>query len=86
MRQIPIYQDNNEFRREIKRSGDGKVPPLIGKALAEVPVTASILVGERSREFGGGLAGTGYVMDAGRAIGSVSIGPEDVKRGVLIVK
>ena len=86
MRQIPIHRNNQAFSAEMKRSGNGKVPPIAGAALASIPIGATILIGDRSPDFGGGLASTGYVMVGGKAIGSVGVDSTDVQRGWLTVQ
>jgi hypothetical protein len=86
MPQIPIHRNNQAFSIEMKRSGNGKVPIIAGGALAGIPMGASILIGDRSPDFGGGLASIGYVMVGGKAIGSVGVDATDVQRGWLTVK
>jgi hypothetical protein len=86
MRRLHIYRDNRAFLIEMQRSGNGKVPPIMPNEGASLPVNASVLVGDRSPSFGGGLAATGYVMVSGKAIGSVSVSPSEVARGYLEFK
>lgn len=83
MRRIPVRRDNRRFQVEMTRSGEGKVQPLLGKALQAVPAVAEILIGDRTPAYGGGLASIGYVMVGGRAIGSASVDKADVERGWL---
>jgi len=86
MQRLHIYRDNPAFLAETQRSGNGKVTPILPNGVATLPVGASVLAGDRSADFGGGLAATGYVMVAGRAIGTVSVSPSDVARGYLELK
>lgn len=73
-------------KKELLRSGNGKVPPLVPNDLAMLPAGAFILIGDRSPNFGGDLASTGYVMHIGRVIGTVSVSASDVERGALDVR
>lgn len=86
MRRVPIHRNNAAFRSEQLRSGNGRVPPIAANSLSKLPGAASILIGDRSADFGGGLASTGYVMVAGKAVGTVAVSAADVQRGALEVK
>jgi hypothetical protein len=86
MRTLKIQRDNWVFKKEMLRSGNGKVPPLTPHDLAMLPAGAFILIGDRSPNFGGGLASTGYAMHIGKAVGTVSVSASDVERGALDVR
>ena len=83
MRTIRIVVDTPMFQAEAKRSGNAAVPPINPWEMATLPHGVTILTGNKSREFGGGPSGTGYVMQAGKATHSVGISQSDVRSGQL---
>jgi hypothetical protein len=83
MREITVKFDTPRFHVEIKRSGEGKVPPIWPPKLAQLPLNAYVLIGERTSEMGGGVAGTGYVMLNGKAVYSISVSEKDVRNGLI---
>ena len=85
MRQLSVRRDDVAFQAEVRRSGNGKVPPASIGGAAVIPPGATVLVGDRSPQFGGGLASTGYVMHAGKAVASIAVSATDVQRGWLTI-
>lgn len=85
MKQLTVKVDTQAFQAEMKRSGNGKVPVLGPANSASVPITAFVLIGERTAAMGGGMAGTGYVMQNGKATHSVSVAMSDVHNGFIRV-
>jgi hypothetical protein len=86
MRTIPIFRNNSVFWAEQKRSGSGKVPLIMPNALAKLPANASILIGDRTADFGGGLSSIGYVMVSGNAVGTIPVNASEVQCSFLEVK
>jgi hypothetical protein len=86
MRNIPVRRDNHAFQTEQIRSGNGKVPLVNPNVLATLPASATVLIGDRTAKFGGGLAATGYVMVGGKAIATIPVSSTDVARASLEVK
>jgi hypothetical protein len=85
MRDVRITMDTLKFQSELKRAGNGKAQPISPTELAKLPEGTYILVGNKTREMGGGLSGTGYVMQNGRATHSINLSSSDVSRGSLRV-
>ena len=83
MKQLSIKVNTQDFQIEMKRSGNGKVPPLSPASAATLPMTAFVLIGERSSDMGGGMAGTGYVIQNGKAIYSLAVSASDIRNGVV---
>jgi hypothetical protein len=83
MRQLTIRVDTPAFQAEMKRSGNGKVPPIRPSEIGMLSPTAYILIGDRTPEMGGGLAGTGYVIQNGKATHSIAVNAADVHRRLL---
>ena len=81
MRQVLIVSNDAVFRAERRRASG--LPAI---AHDQLPAHVSIQVGKRSRLFGGGPTRSGYVMQAGKAIGTIAVKVSDVKRGALEVK
>jgi hypothetical protein len=80
MRQVLIVSNNPVFQTERRRA---RALPAIDND--QLPAEISILVGKRSLLFGGGPTRRGYVMHAGRAIGTTAVKLRDVKRGAMMV-
>lgn len=83
MRTIRIIVDTPKFQEEMKRSGNGAVLPITAAQLAALPQGVTILTGNNTPKFGGGVSGTGYVIQAGKATHSVGLHASDVHNGQL---
>ncbi len=83
MKQLSVRINTQAFQAEMKRSGNGRVPPLNIGNTAGVPTAAYVLVGERTAAMGGGMAGTGYVIQNGKATHSIAVSASDIRAGVI---
>ena len=81
MRKIPIEYATPKFQAEFKRSSNGRVPPIFRNTPGSIPSGSTILIGDRTKEYGNGLASTGYVMLNGKPLGSVAVEHAEVTRG-----
>lgn len=50
-----------------------------------IPSDAYVLIGNKSAEYGGGLAGTGYVMSRNEFQGTIPISATDVMLGYILL-
>jgi hypothetical protein len=85
MRQITIKVDTPSFQAEIKKSGNGKVQVIKPAELKQLPAGAYILVGNKTPDFGGGLASSGYIVQNGKVTHSVGLKASDVHQGSIRV-
>jgi hypothetical protein len=53
--------------------------------LKSLPIGAYILIGNKTPNFGGGLAGSGFVVQNGKVTHSVGVNASDVHQGLLRV-
>ncbi|MFL6575198.1 MAG: hypothetical protein ACJ8MR_01160 [Povalibacter sp.] len=83
MRQYLVVSNNDAFVAEKRRS---EVASLARRELAALPMAASILVGDRRGLFSRMRPWQGYVMLGAKAIGTVTVTPQEVRRGWLEVK
>ena len=85
MRQLRIEVDDRKFQAEMKRSGNGAVPLIGPRDMALLSPSVTILIGNRTPAMGGGLAGTGYVMQNGKATHSIAVSPSDVQKRFMMI-
>jgi hypothetical protein len=87
MKRVPIYRNDPAYLLELRRSGDGRVPPMKPVEVAQLSGDVYVLVGARSSDAReSGLAATGYVMVSNKAVGSVPVTALEVQCAVLNVK
>jgi hypothetical protein len=83
MRDIEVIVDTDKFQAEMKRSGNGAVPPIQLEQLAAFSQGLRILTGNNTAQFGGEPSSTGYVLQNGKVTHSVSFRPADIQNSKL---
>jgi hypothetical protein len=83
MRQLTVKFDTPAFQAELTRSADGKVLPIQPHEFAHLVATAFVLIGDKTPSWGGGLSGTGYVVQNGKATHSIAVNAAEVHQRLL---